>query len=326
MNTAFKLVTIRALFAAALAANLSGAAAQVSVYPVKPVKFVTASVGSPQDVMGRIIGQKLSEKWGQPVIVENRPGAGSLLSISAVAKAAPDGYTVLLSSSAFALTPSIMSKPGYDAERDFIPVVMVAATPNVLIAGPSLHVNTLKAAVEQARVGRLNYGSPGLGTTPQLSAEYLFKQIAHVPVTHVPFSGASPAAAAVAGGQLEIASLALPATLQLIRSGKVRALAVTSATRTSLLPDVPTLAEAGFPGFQDSTWVALWLPAKTPADIVKRLAEDVTAAAQQPDIIQKMAAMGFESAVSDSASFAEFQKRELAKWSKVVQETGAKLD
>lgn len=326
MNTAVRRACLPLLLATLFALPDAARAAQASAYPNKPVKFVTASVGSPQDVMGRIIGQKLSEKWGQPVVVENRPGAGSLLSISTVAKAVPDGYTVLLSSSAFALTPNVMSKPGYDAERDFIPVVIVAATPNVVIAGPAIQADTLKAVVEQARTGKLNYSSPGLGTTPQLSAEYLFKHIAQVPLTHVPFSGAPPAASAVAGGQVELGSLAMPATLQLIRAGKVRALAVTSAHRSSLLPDVPTLAEAGYPGFQDSTWVALWLPAKTPAEIVRRLAQDVSEVAQLPDVSQKMAAMGFEPWKSESVSFADFQKSELAKWARVVQQTGIKLD
>ena len=317
---------VKALVATAMAAPLSMALADTHAWPAKPVKFVTASVGSPQDVMGRIIGQKLSEQWGQPVIVENRPGAGSLLSISTVAKAAPDGYTILLSSSAFALTPSVMTKPGYDAERDFIPLVWVRTTPNVIIASTAFPATTLKDAVAQARTGRVNYGSPGLGTTPQLTAEYLFKHIAHVPVTHVPFNGAPPAASAVAGNQVELASLAMPATLQLIKSGKVKALAVTSPARSSMLPDVPTLAEAGYPGFQDSTWVALWVPATTPADVVRKISADVIAASALPEIKEKMAAMGFETSRADTAEFAAFQKVELAKWSRVVKETGIRLD
>ncbi len=295
-------------------------------YPNKTVRFITASVGSPQDVIGRLLAQKLSTAWGKPVIVENRPGAGSVLSITTAARAAPDGYSVLISSSGFTVSPSIMSNPGYDAENDFIPVAVLASTPNLIIGSNQLPATTLRAAVDLAKTKPMNYGSPGLGTTPQLSGEYLFKSLAKVPVTHVPYSGASPAVAAVAGGQVEMASVALPAAVQLVKGGKVRALAVTSSTRTKILPDVPTIAEAGFPGFEDSTWVAIWVQKGTPANIVDKLSADTAAIMSQPDMKEQLAALGFEPSDIQPKQFPAYQKAELAKWAKVVKETGAKQE
>lgn len=308
------------------ASSASPALAQEGPYPNKAVKFITASVGSPQDVIGRLVGQKLSVLWGKPVVVENRPGAGSVLSITTAGRAAPDGYSVLLSSSGFTVSPSIMSNPGYDAEKDFIPVVLIASTPNIIVASTQLPATTLKAAVELAKTKPMNYGSPGLGTTPQLSAEYLFKSLAKVPVTHVPYSGASPAVAAVAGGQVEMASVAMPAAVQLVKGGKVRALAVTSSRRTKALPDVPTIAEAGFPGFEDSTWVGLWLQKGTPPDIVEKISADVTSVLAQGDVKEQLANLGFEPSDVAPRQFAAYQKQELAKWARVVRETGAKQD
>ncbi|MDB5964285.1 MAG: tripartite tricarboxylate transporter substrate binding protein [Polaromonas sp.] len=318
--------TLRLLLCgAALSLPWLAAVAQ-GAYPNKPVKFITASVGSPQDLVGRLIGQKLSVLWGQPVIVENRPGAGSVLSITTAARAPADGYSVLLSSSGFTVSPSIMSNPGYDAEKDFIPVALVASTPNIIIAGNQLPATSLRAVVDMAKSKPLNYGSPGLGTTPQLSAEYLFKSLANVPVMHVPYSGASPAVAAVAGGQVELASVALPAAVQLVKGGKVRALAVTSNKRTRVLPDVPTIAEAGFTGFEDSTWVGLWLQKGTPASVVDKIAADVEAVVAQPEVREQLANLGFEPSDVAPKQFAAYQKLELAKWAKVVKATGAKQD
>ena len=302
----------------------SSALAQDGPYPTKAVKFITASVGSPQDVIGRLIGQRLSVLWGKPVVVENRPGAGSLLSITTAARAAPDGYSILLSSSGFTVSPSIMSTPGYDAEKDFIPVVLIASTPNIIVAGTQLPASDLRAAVELAKARSLNYGSPGLGTTPQLSAEYLFKSLAKVPVTHVPYNGASPAVAAVAGGQVEMASVAMPAAVQLVKAGKVRALAVTSNRRTKVLPDVPTIAEAGFTGFEDSTWVGLWVQKGTPAAITEKIAGDVVAILAQADVKEQLVNLGFEASDLPPKQFAAYQKQELAKWARVVKEVGIK--
>ncbi len=316
----------RLLLAGICSAPLVAALAQEGPYPNKPVKFITASVGSPQDVIGRLIGQKLSVLWGKPVVVENRPGAGSVLSITTAGRAAADGYSVLLSSSGFTVSPSIMFNPGYDAEKDFIPVLLIASTPNIIISSTQLPATTLKAAVDLAKTKPLNYGSPGLGTTPQLSAEYLFKSLAKVPVTHVPYSGASPAVAAVAGGQVEMASVAMPAAVQLVKSGKVRALAVTSNKRSKVLPDVPTIAEAGFTGFEDSTWVGLWVQKGTPSAIVDKISADVVSILAQADVKEQLVNLGFEASDVSPKQFAAYQKQELVKWARVVKETGTKQE
>lgn len=312
------------LAAAALCA--APAIAQDAQYPGKPVRFVTASVGSPQDVIGRLIGTKLSESWGQPVVVENRPGAGSLVSITVAAKAPADGYTLLLSSSAFTVTPALQPNTGYNAEKDFIPVALIASTPNLLIAGPASGIKTLKDAIAKAKAEPLNYGSPGTGTTPQLSAEYLFKSLAKVPATHVPYSGAAPAVTATAGGQVQVASVAMPAAVQLVKSGKLQGLAVTSAKRASALPDVPTIAEAGYAGFEDSTWVGLWAPAGTPAAVTAKLNAAVAKLLAEPDVREKIHTLGFETMGGSPREFAAYQRQELAKWAKVVRETGAKAE
>lgn len=300
--------------------------AQEVVYPSRPVRFITASVGSPQDVIGRLVGAKLSEAWGQPVVVENRPGAGSLVSIIVAAKAPADGYTLLLSSSAFTVTPALQPNAGYNAEKDFIPVVLMAYTPNLLIANPALGIKTLKDAVARARTEPLNYGSPGAGTTPQLSAEYLFKGLAKVAVTHVPYSGAAPAVTATAGGQVQVASVAMPAAVQLVKSGKLHGLAVTSAKRAMALPEVPTIGEAGFAGFEDSTWVGLWAPAGTPAAVTAKLNAMIVRLLGEPDVREKILTLGFETMGGTQQEFVVYQKQELAKWAKVVKEVGAKAD
>jgi tripartite-type tricarboxylate transporter receptor subunit TctC len=324
-----RLLAVTALYAGTtiVGAMAGGTArAQEAQYPNKPVRFVTASVGSPQDVIGRLIGTKLAETWGQPVVVDNRPGAGSLVSITVAAKAPADGYTLLLSSSAFTVTPSLQPNAGYNAEKDFIPVVLMASTPNLLIANPALGIKTLKDAVARAKSEPLNYGSPGAGTTPQLSAEYVFKSLAKVPATHVPYSGAAPAVTATAGGQVQVASVAMPAAVQLVKAGKLQGLAVTSARRASALPDVPTIAEAGFAGFEDSTWVGLWAPAGTPAAVTGKINAAVVKLLADPDVREKIATLGFETMGGSAQEFAAYQKQELAKWAKVVKETGAKAE
>lgn len=302
------------------------AVAQDDPNPNKPVKFITAFVGSPQDVIGRLLGQKLSVVWGKPVVVENQPGAGSLQSITLAARAAADGYSVLLSSSVFTVSPSIMASPGYDAEKDFIPVVLIASTPNIIVSGMQLPATRLMAVVDVAKTKSMNYGSPGLGTMPQLSAEYLFKSLAKVPVTHVPYSGASPAVAAVTGGQVEMASVAMPAAVQLVKAGKVRALAVTSSKRSKVLPDVPTIAEAGFTGFEDLTWAGLWVQKGTPDNVVEKISADVMNVLSQPEMKEQLVKLGFEASDVPPKQFAVYQKQELAKWAKVVKETGSKQE
>lgn len=315
----------RALFLAlALSAPVLAAA---QAYPSKPLRFVTASVGSPQDVVGRIFAQKIGEGWGQPVVVDNRAGAGSLLSIQSVAKAPGDGYTVLISSTAYAVTPYLYKNLGYDVNKDLVPVALLATTPNVLVTSPNSNIRTLKEAVERARQGReLHYGSPGYGTTPQLSAEYLFKVLAKVNATHVPYKGIPGTIQATLANEVELSSTALPSAAPLVKSGRLVGLAVTSSKRSAALPDVPTVGEAGFTDFEDDSWVGVWVPAGTPTPVITRLREELANAVKSEDVRAKLANIGFEPGSITPAAFDALVQKELRKWEKIVKETGTKVE
>ena len=296
-------------------------------YPSKPVKFITASTGSPQDVIGRLFAQKISETWGQPIVVDNRAGAGALLSIQAAVKSPADGYTVLVSSTAFAVTPFLYPQHGYDSEKDLIPVALLATAPNILVTSPSTGIKSLKDVVDRAKSGaKVQYGSPGFGTTPQLSAEYLFKSLAKIPILHVPYKGIPPVMTAAISGEVDVASTALPPAVPQIKSGKLIGLAVTSAKRNAAIPDVPTIAEAGFSGFEDESWVGIWVPAGTPAPVVAKLREEIDRAVAAPDVRERLRNIGFETSGLRGDAFAALVRRELEKWARVVKETGAKAE
>jgi len=307
-------------------ALISAPSVTAQPYPSRPVKFVVASTGSPQDVIGRLFAQKIQESWGQPVVVENRAGAGVLISAQTVVKAPPDGYTVLVSSTAFAVTPWMYSQHGYDSEKDFIPVGLLASAPNVLVTSAGSGIRTLRDAVERARTGKVQYGSPGYGTTPQLSAEYLFKLLAKVDVLHVPYKGIPPVITAAISGEVDVASTALPPAVPHIKAGRLVGLAVTSGQRNPAIPDVPTIAEAGFTGFEDESWVGVWLPAATPPAVVARLRDELDRAVASPDLRDKLNAVGFEASTLRGDAFAQMVRRELNKWQRVVKETGAKVE
>ena len=317
-------IPFRTLLAGAALAVCTPAFAQGGAYPAKPVRFVVAfAPGGPADIVARLVAQKLGDAWGQPVVVENRGGAGGNVAAQAVAKTAPDGYTVLVTTSAIAVNQSLSKNPGYDVERDLISVSVMASSPNVIVASLALGANTLQEVVEKAKSGKLNYGTAGAGTTPHLSAEYLFKILAKVPVTHVPYKGGGPALAAAMSGEVELVSVAMPPAVPMIKSGKIRGIAVTSDRRVAALPDVPTVAESGFPGFADYTWVGLFLPAGAPPDVVARLNGEVDKLLQQPDLRERLAAIGFEPVGGTPRQFSEYLKTELVKWARVVRETGA---
>ena len=319
---------IRTLLAAmpALLCIVHAPFAHAQSYPAKPVRFITASAGSPQDVIGRLFAAKIAENWGQSVVVENRAGAGALISIQAAVKSPADGYSVLVSSTAFAVTPSLYPGHGYDSEKDLIPVALLATAPNILVTSPVTGIRTLREAADRARAGKMQYGSPGFGTTPQLSAEYLFKILARVPILHVPYKGIPPLVAAALSGEVEVASMALPPAVPLIKAGRLIGLAVTTSTRTPALPDVPTIAEAGFAGFSDDSWVGVWVPAGTPAAVVSRLRIELDKAAAAPEVRERLASLGFEIGTLRSDAFGAMVKREIEKWAEVVKDTGAKAE
>jgi tripartite-type tricarboxylate transporter receptor subunit TctC len=301
--------------------------AQAQQYPSKPVRFITASPGSPQDVVARIVGQKLSEMWGQGVPIENKAGAGSLLSIQSALAAAPDGYSVLVVSSAYAITPALYPEVKFDAEKDLIPVAMLAVSPNVIVASPQLKAKTLQEVIALAKSGtRMQFGSPGMGTAPALVMEYLVKVSAKVDIGHVPYKGAVAPMTAASTGEVALASTGLAPAMPFIKSGKVQALAVTSNRRAPALPDVPTLAEAGFPAFEDEQWIGAWVPAKTPDAVIERLAADLPKAAQAPDAKARLAGVGYEVRSMKRDEFAMYVNKELAKWARIAKETGAKRE
>jgi len=310
---------------AVLLAAVSQAFAQG--YPTKPVRFIVPfAPGGPADIAARLVAQKLPESLGQQVLVDNRAGAGGNIGAAAVAKSAPDGYTALVTTSAIAVNVTLFASPGYDAERDFVPVVQIATQPNMIFVNAGAPAKSLDELIRSAKGTKFAYGSPGTGTTPHLTAEMLFKVLAKLDTTPIHFKGAGPMVAAVVGGEPPVGSGAISGPLAQVRGGKLRALAVSSSRRLATLPDVPTLTESGFPGMEDYTWIAMFVPAGTPPEIVRQLNEAVNRAVQSPDIRERLEGLAFERVGGTQAQFAEYVKAEIAKWGKVVRETEAKSD
>lgn len=300
---------------------------QTGSWPARPVKLVVAfAPGGPADIIARLLAQRLTERLKQAVIVENRGGAGGNVAAQAVSRADPDGYTLLVTTSAFAVNPSLSRKAGYDPIKDFSTINIVAGTPNLLVASPSLPVQTLKDVFKLAKTQNLSFGTAGGGTTPHLSAEYLFKSLAKVNILHAPYTGAGPALTAVMGNQIPLASVALPAAVALVKADKVKALAVTSARRVSSMPDVPTVAELGYPGFSFATWVGLFAPAKTPAGIVERLNSELNLILFIPEFQQQLDKAGFSPIGGSLNKSSDYLKAELVKYAKVVKDTGITAD
>jgi tripartite-type tricarboxylate transporter receptor subunit TctC len=297
-------------------------------WPAAPVRFVVAfAPGGPADIIGRMLAQKMSQAWGQSVVVENRPGAAGSVAAASVSHAKPDGYTLLIDTSAYAVNPAMQHDLPFDSVKDLTPVALVASTPNLIVIAPALKPRTLKDVMAAARDGSYNYGTAGAGTTPHLTAEYLFKVLGGVPVTHVPFQGAGPALNAVMSSQVQLASVALPAAVELVKAGRVRGLVVTGSRRSPVLPDIPTVAESGFPGFEDVTWVAVFAPSGTPQPVLARINQDVARLQKDPDFLARLAAIGFEPlGGGDLAQVRDYLHNEFAKWVRVVEKTGAKLN
>ena len=294
-------------------------------YPTKPIRMVVPfAPGGPVDVLARLVAPKVSEQLGQPIVIENKTGAGGNLGVREVAKAAPDGYTVLATSSSFAVNPSLTADAGYDGNRDFIAVSVVASQPNVIVVNSSFPARTLNDLLQMAKTEKLAFASPSSGTTPHLTAENLFKVRAKVDITHVPFRGAGPAAAAVLTGQPPIGSMAGTAPMPHIKSGKMRALAVSSSKRVPQLPDVPTLTELGYPDMEDYTWVGVFLPAGTPNEIAQRWNQAIMKTVQIPEVRERLEGLLFEITATPLRETADYVRAELVKWAKVVKDTGAK--
>jgi tripartite-type tricarboxylate transporter receptor subunit TctC len=309
---------------------VTGALAQPAAqYPLKPIRMiVTAAAGSGPDITARIVGQKLTGSLGQPVVIENRAGAGGSIAAEIAAKAPPDGYTLVMASAgSHAVSPALYPKLAWDPIKDFVPITIVAVAPNILIVHPSLPVKSVREliALARARPGELSFGSGGSGSTAHLSGE-LFRTMANIKIVHIPFKGAPSAALGVIGGQVEMALLNLPPTLPQVKSGRLKGLAVTTAKRTSAIPELPTISEAGVPGYEASTWYGVMAPAGTPPEITARLHNAIIADLRADDMRTRIAADGGEVVGSTPEEFAAVLKRDLVKWTRVVKESGARAD
>ena len=312
-----------------LSSIVPSAAAQVA-YPTKPIRILVGfAPGGGTDIMARIVAPRLSEKLGQPVIVENRPGAGGNLATEAVVKSAPDGYTLLMGTiAALAVNPTLYKDLPFDPMTDLAPISMGVSLANVVVVHPSVPVNSLSELIALARQqpGKIAYSSSGNGTAGHLSGA-LFESMADVRLLHVPYKSGSQAMNDLLGGQVHASFAAAPGAIPQIKAGRIRALAVTTRARSSFLPDVPTIAEAaGIKGYESSNWYALVGPAKLPRPIVERLNEAMRDALTDPATREKLALQGFEPTPSTPEEFGTFLAAEIVKWAKVVKETGSKPD
>jgi tripartite-type tricarboxylate transporter receptor subunit TctC len=297
-------------------------------YPSKPIRIIVPyPPGGFNDTLARTLGQRLTESWHQAVIVDNRPGAGSTIGTNLAAKAPADGYTLLITSFAFAVNPALYDSLPYDSERDFLPVVLAAATPNLLVVNPQLPVQSVKDLIALAKTnpGKLNYASAGTGSSNHLSME-LFKMLTGTDMVHVPYKGSAPAVNDLMGGQVNLMFDNAPNVLQQVRAGKLRALAISSKQRSPIVKELPSVAEAGVPGFDVSVWFGVMVPAGTPRAVIHELNAKINAILQLPQIRQAFASQGVETAGSTPEQFALFLAAQRTKWSKIVKEAGIKAE
>jgi len=295
-------------------------------YPNRPVHVIVPfTAGSATDILARTFGQKLSEMWGQPVVVDNRPGAGGTIGAGIVAKAAPDGYTLLVHSAAQAYNPSIYAALSYDTVKDFVDIAALGGQPNVLVVAPSLGVKSVAEliALAKKKPGELNFASAGSGSGTHINGEK-FKLAAGIDVVHVPYKGTPEALTDTVAGRVTYYFAPISAALPFVREGKLVPLAVSTAKRSSALPNVPTVAESGLPGFDYSLWVGMFAPADTPPDIVEKIARDVRSAAQAADVKERFATLGAEPMPMTPAEFKQFMDGEITESAKVIKAAGIK--
>ena len=321
------------MVAITLAVVIVGSAAATTAwaqaYPTKPVKLVVPfPPGGSLDITGRLLAQKLTETWGQPVVVENKPGAGGNIGADLVAKSPPDGYTILLGAlSTHAVNPNLYAKMPYDAVKDFAPITLIAITPNVLVVNAASPVNNVREFIAYAKAnpGKLAFGSGSNGSAGHLAGE-LFKVETGSDAVHVPFKGGAPATQALLAGDTQFMFDNLTNAMAQVKAGKLKALAVTTAQRSPLVPELPTMAEAGLPGFDISTWYGLFAPAGTPTAIVAKWNADVTRILNSPDVRARLVADGAEPSPNTPEQFAQMIARELSKYARIVKASGAKVD
>src|SRR6267143_652971 len=314
-----------AVKACALAALAMSAWAQAQVYPAKPIRMIVAyPPGGGTDIVGRMVAQKLGEALGQSVLVENRGGASGNLGTEIAARAAPDGYTILMGNVApNAINVSLFKNLPFDPVADFVPVSLVASTPNILVVHPSIPARTVKEviALAKAKPGTLNFASAGVGSSSHLAGE-LFRILAGADIVHVPYKGAGPAIVDVLSGQVQLYFATMPAAMPHVKSGKLAAVAVTSSRRSQALPDLPAIAEAGVPGYEASTWYGVLAPARTPAAVIARLHENIVRILAVSETRARLADQGFEPVGNSPEEFGAYIKSEIAKWGKVIGDAG----
>jgi len=324
-----KKVFFRSIAACAAFAFVGAAAAAEEPYPTKPVRLIMpVAAGGGTDQLGRIVGQKLTEKWGQPLVVDNRDGAGGTIGTDLAAKSVPDGYTLVMGYFAPIGVNVHLFRIPYDPVRDFAPITLLATSPNLLAVHTTVQAKSVKELIALARSkpGEIHYGSGGVGSAMQLSAE-MFNQMAGIRTTHVPYKGAAPALRDLLAGQVQMAFISVPSSLAQIKAGKVRPLAVAAAKRSPAVPEVPTMDEAaGFRGFESYQWYGPLAPAKTPPWIIKRLHADFVEALNKPDVVPRLDASGFDREGSTPDAFAKFIANEIAKWGKVIKAANIKAE
>jgi len=311
--------------AAALVASATVASPAWAEFPEKPIRLILPyPPGGPTDLLARVVAAEMSNTLGQQVVVDNRPGASGMIGAEQVARAAPDGYTFLANASLHVINPSIYPDMRYDAIKDFAPITQLAAVPLVLVVPPSSPIKKAQDIVAENKKnpGKLSFGSAGTASSQQLAGES-FKIAAGIDMLHVPYRGSAPALADLVGGQINLMFDSMPSAMPFISSGQLRAVAVTTSQRAAALPDVPTVAESGYPGFDISTWYGFWAPAGTPEPIVAKLAEHAAMALKTPQVRERYAAMGAEPVGSTPAEFAAYNVSEGKKWAEIVRKAGA---
>lgn len=318
---------LNALLGSLLTCGTTLPAAAADTYPARPVRMVvTFPAGGPSDVIMRIIGQRLTDRWGPPVVIDNRGGAGGILGTEIVARAAPDGYTFLLGTAGgMTINPALQAKLSYDPFRDFAPVAMLVNNPQILVLHPAVPAKTLQelVALAKSRPGQLNAASAGTGTATHLGLE-LLKLTAGINVVHVPYKGGAPAVTDLMAGQVQMLFVSIPSVLPHVQAGKLRAVAVSSAKRSASAPDIPTVAESGYPDFEYSNWNALFAPAGTPQQIVSKMNAEIVKILNDPEVNRRLTSQGADPAPGTPAALAKYMRTDHERWKKVISSAGIK--
>lgn len=316
------------LFIGILISSLQAGGVLAQSYPSKPIKIIVpVAAGGGTDFSARLIAQKLTESWNIPVIVENRPGGGGNVGVESVVKADPDGYTLVMPITSFPVNPGMYPKLPFDSEKDLAPIVLVASAPLVLVVNPEVQAGSVRELIGLARAqpGKLNYGNSGVGTTAHLAAE-LFKHSADLDIVNVPYKGGGPAIADLIAGNIQIYFSTIPAALSQTKSGRIKAIAQTGLNRVAEIPEVPTVAESGLPGFEVVGWFGLFAPAQTPVAIINQLNKELVTILQMKDVQEKLAGHGLIPGGGSPKQLGDFLHAEIAKWKNLIQTAGIKSE